>query len=329
MCPVADESLTPATLNPGLLRSLAITCIVAALGYLVAVVWAGHEGMAAALRRAGAATLLMLLALSLVNYLLRFGRWHAYLRLLGASLPLLADLRVYIAGFALTTTPGKVGELVRTVWLQPHGVPTSVSVAAFIAERFLDLLAVLLLACLGLSLHPGGRLLIVAGAACIAIALAALHWPAVSARMLDFLRARGGRLAALGARLRSVLESARACLTLPRLAAGLAVGLVAWGAEALAFGLLLQALGHAVTLPTAISIYGFSMLAGAISSTPGGLGGSEATMVALLSLCGVDLPAAVSATVLIRLATLWFAVLLGVLALALRDRAPRAAGALT
>ncbi len=71
------------------------------------------------------------------------------------------------------------------------------------------------------------------------------------------------------------------------------------------------------------------MLAGAISSLPGGLGGSEATMIALLSLCGVPLPIAISATVLIRLATLWFAVLLGVAALAVRVHANPATAAET
>jgi uncharacterized protein (TIRG00374 family) len=54
---------------------------------------------------------------------------------------------------------------------------------------------------------------------------------------------------------------------------------------------------------------------------PGGLGGSEATMVLLLKACGVPLPMAVSATLVIRVATLWFAVLLGIIALSIRFRA--------
>jgi len=53
------------------------------------------------------------------------------------------------------------------------------------------------------------------------------------------------------------------------------------------------------------------MLAGAVSFMPGGLGGAEAAMTALLVTSNVDMPQAVAATVIIRLATLWFAVLLG------------------
>ena len=57
------------------------------------------------------------------------------------------------------------------------------------------------------------------------------------------------------------------------------------------------------------------MLAGALSFMPGGLGGAEAVMIALLTLNGVPMPVAVAATVFIRLATLWFAVVIGLVAL--------------
>ena len=45
-------------------------------------------------------------------------------------------------------------------------------------------------------------------------------------------------------------------------------------------------------------------------------------MVALLMLHNVPQPQAVAATVLIRLATLWFAVALGVMALSMKRRFP-------
>ena len=63
----------------------------------------------------------------------------------------------------------------------------------------------------------------------------------------------------------------------------------------------------------AVFVYAIAMLAGALSFMPGGLGGAEAAMVALLVWGGASSPEAVAATVLIRLATLWFAVVLGVL----------------
>jgi hypothetical protein len=55
----------------------------------------------------------------------------------------------------------------------------------------------------------------------------------------------------------------------------------------------------------------------------GGLGGSEAAMILLLSACAAPSALAVSATLLIRLTTLWFAVFLGVVALSVRLKNPR------
>ena len=78
------------------------------------------------------------------------------------------------------------------------------------------------------------------------------------------------------------------------------------------WGLLLRL--H-ISLEFAVFIYALSMLVGGLSFLPGGLGSAEAVMIALLILKGMAMPTAVAATVFIRLATLWFAVLIGLLAL--------------
>jgi uncharacterized protein (TIRG00374 family) len=70
-----------------------------------------------------------------------------------------------------------------------------------------------------------------------------------------------------------------------------------------------------MSLSFAIFVCALSMLAGALSFLPGGLGGAEAVMVSLLVLKCMSMPAAIAATVFIRLATLWFAVLIGLVAL--------------
>jgi uncharacterized protein (TIRG00374 family) len=161
----------------------------------------------------------------------------------------------------------------------------------------------------------------------VAVASLVLLMPKIPA--LDALFRGPGRLASLGRRLAEILTLARACLTPRRLLLGFLLGAAAWGAEAFGFGWLLRSLGHPLDLPVAVSIYALSMLAGALSFMPGGLGGSEAAMVLLLKMLGVPLSAAVAATLLIRLATLWFAVLLGIIALLTRSLSPAATGRAT
>jgi uncharacterized protein (TIRG00374 family) len=60
-----------------------------------------------------------------------------------------------------------------------------------------------------------------------------------------------------------------------------------------------------------VFVYALSMLAGALSFMPGGLGGAEGVMVALLLWQGMGNADAVATTILIRLTTLWFAVCIG------------------
>jgi uncharacterized protein (TIRG00374 family) len=68
----------------------------------------------------------------------------------------------------------------------------------------------------------------------------------------------------------------------------------------------------AETLSMAVFVLSFSTVIGAISALPGGLGAAEVSIAAMLTLL-MGLPAedAASATLLIRFATLWFGVSLG------------------
>jgi hypothetical protein len=60
-------------------------------------------------------------------------------------------LVAYLSGFAFTATPRKVGELIRIKYFSRVGVPANISFGAFIYERALDLIVVLLLASLVIS----------------------------------------------------------------------------------------------------------------------------------------------------------------------------------
>jgi uncharacterized protein (TIRG00374 family) len=126
--------------------------------------------------------------------------------------------------------------------------------------------------------------------------------------------------------LRAALEEIRVWMQ-PRdvfVAAGL--GLVAWGASSVAFVYLLDHLGISLPIVRAVGIYPLSMMAGAASMLPGGLGSTEATIVALLSAEGVELSLALLAAVGIRLATLWFAIICGLVSMAASETLTKPCG---
>ena len=301
-------------------RALLLSVLISAIGYLAFSLWGGWHEVVAALAKVGIIGTLIALALSLVNYLLRFVRWQKFLSTLGHAVYWPESLRIYIAGFGLTILPGKAGEAIRSVFLKKHHVTYPESLAAFFSDQLSNLISMILLVSVGLWAYPQAQpVIIVLGGVIIAILLLLQQtkWlRALEATAQRKLPEKAARL--ISSSIDIVLHSKR-CFSLPMLLYGISIGLIAWGAEGLAFYYIMHVLGSDLTLQGALFIYAFSMLVGALSFLPGGLGGTEATMVALLMLHNIPQPQAVAATVLIRLATLWFAVALGVIAMTLPE----------
>lgn len=315
---VAEERLVPAAAAVRRrLRALSLALAAVAVLYLAAVLAAGWSEVAVALGRVGPWHWLGLLALSLVNYACRFARWQHYLTRLGHEVPWRASLAYYLAGLALTITPGKAGETIRSLYLRRHGVGVPHSLAAFVAERFLDLVVIALLASTALlALEvPGGFVL--AAATAVVMGLLTLRTRRL-ARLLALAAQRlpGRRPRAVAGHAAALLAAARDLLAPAPLALGLGLGLVAWTAQGLAFVTILAALGLEVASAQAMGVYAVSLLAGALSFVPGGIGTTEGVMALLLAGLGAGTATLVAAPLISRLTTLWFAVALGLLAAA-------------
>jgi uncharacterized protein (TIRG00374 family) len=254
----------------------------------------------------------IILGLSLVNYLLRFVRWDFYLRRLGYQVPLSANLSIYLAGFGFTTTPGKVGEVVRTVYLKPYGVSYIHGLSAFFVERLVDMISMIIVASLAAYAFESTRWLVVLTFIVTVAFLPMVHSEAIH----NFLeRRRQGfkslRFRSMGEHFLGLLRSSADLLQSGPLYVGLALGLLAWAAEGYGLYIVLERMDVATPFYLAAGIYGVSVLAGVVSFMPGGLGGTELAMGSLLILTGIDSPIAVSAVIICRLATLWFAVAIG------------------
>lgn len=245
------------------------------------------------------------IALSCLSYLARFYRWHRFLAVLGHSVPVLADLRIYLAGFALTLTPAKAGETIRSFYLRPLGVPVPDSLAVFVCERLIDLLVVGGISCLALRAFPAYAWFGLLGFACCVLCALCLRFLAVPALV--------GRLfgRSLGSHLEQAVRPIKRLLAPAGLAVALLPSLVAWSAQGLSLYLVVGALGHPVDPASVIGIYCVAILAGALSFLPGGLGATEGAMVFLLVSTGIPAADAVLASLLARGLTLWLAVVIG------------------
>jgi glycosyltransferase 2 family protein len=271
-------------------------------------------------------------ALALVNYALRYVRWSLYLRTCEIEVPTKVSVLTFLSGFALSVTPGKVGELIKSYLLREScQVPLTRSAPVVVAERVTDLLALLILGIAGVAAYGVARDMVVVGAVILAAGLLVIATPRLAHGAIRvicaprFLRKFAGRL-------RSFYDGLAELLRPVRLTWATALGVVAWLAECIGFALIVSAFpGTDVPVGLATLIYAVTTIAGALSFLPGGLLVTEATMTLFLVQAsrGVDQATAVAATILTRLATLWLAVLIGLIALAvLRRTAPATARAL-
>ncbi|MEM9250058.1 MAG: lysylphosphatidylglycerol synthase transmembrane domain-containing protein [Pseudomonadota bacterium] len=298
---------------------------------LLALFAAGLAGLAAAtgweevmghLAKLGLAQVALLLALSLVNYLGRGIRWHLFTNALGLGTRTTQDIRHFLGGFAMTVTPGRVGELIRLRWIRREtGWPFTRTAPLVLADRASDLAAMGLVLALSLSLMAGG----IAGAVPIVLlalgaAYIATH-PGLLAWLVTRAHAIAGRWSRAFARLRQAARSLTAFAAPRVMLPALTLGLAGWFAEGVALYLLLGWMGADIGLWTAVAIFTFATLAGGLTGAPGGLGGAEAAMIALLQLQGVPFEISLPATAVIRLTTLWFAIVIGLVVFPLAERA--------
>lgn len=307
------ESMTPEKPRPRAVRlplkPLLLVLGVVATAYAAALlVWG--DSPRASLAHLGSWTGLQAGLLCLLNYGLRGLRWRLWMAHYGRHFGPLEGLRLYLAGYAFTPTPGNVGEAVRGLMLARNPLGARQSLAIFGAERLADLLCLLLLCLPALwwALGEGGLVRAAPVSAWLPVLLAAGLLAAVV--VLGTLFHRRRRLLQRFA----WLQEAWHCLALRPLV-WLSLTLLAWAAQGLAVWLICRAFGISPGPLEATGFYALAMVAGALSALPAGLGGTEAVLAALLVGYGASAGAALGITVLTRLLTLWLAVAIGMLAL--------------
>ncbi len=252
---------------------------------------------------------LIALGLALVNYLIRWVRWHYFLRLLSIKADLWTSAVIFVSGLAMAISPGRLGELSKSYFLKEQlDVPVARSSAAVITERFTDVIAVMLLSSWGLFLVPYGWTIfpIVVAAAATMVTFLVSPWGSKKIQLLP-----------IPSKAKSFLSTSREAfqqvLSPKPLALAVILSLMAWLAEGAALWFVLQGLNAPASFGSAVSIYAAATLLGALTLLPGGLVGTEGSMIALLQQLDLSSAEASVATIIIRICTLWFAVGIGIL----------------
>jgi uncharacterized membrane protein YbhN (UPF0104 family) len=301
-------------------RTLVLSFGAGVLVMLVVAMFADFGETFGALRHMHLRWLPLLFLLSLANYVSRFARWEYFLRALGLRIPLRDSMDVFLGGFVFSVTPGKLGELFKSVLLkETHGIAIARTAPVVFAERFSDLGGLLILASLGVYGSRQGGIYWLVGMAMLVALFALLS----SKRLGDLLIALIGRIGPLARRTGAAakaLESSRELLRPRELPLLILFSALCWFWECWALVFAARAFGFELGLFDATFFYSLATLAGALAFLPGGLGVTEGSMALLLVNGGMAAGQAAAATLVVRATTLWFAVGIGFFALIGLDR---------
>jgi len=296
-------------------KKILLSVAIGGLLYLVLTIYADYNQVIKTFINFNWVLLPVLLILSLSNYFLRFYKWDFYLKVINVHLKKVDSFLVFMSGLVMSVTPGKLGELLKSVLVKEISqVPISKTAPVILAERITDFLSLLILSSIGAFIYNFGTEITLGIALLLFLIIALVSNKNLSIYLLTKLE----KIVLLRKYLANIhsayLSSYLLFKPLPLILMTL-LSLCAWGFECLGYYLILLNFNFDPGLLWASFGYSFSTIVGAISMLPGGLGLTEGSLTFLLMQNNVSKDYAVAATFIVRAVTLWFAVLVGIISI--------------
>lgn len=240
-----------------------------------------------------------LIACSFLNYILRAFRWSLLVRQVVRDLSFPFLMVLYLFGFLFSASPGKIGEIFRCYLLSGYSVPYFRSFSIFLFERMSDLVVV---CCFVLFIFAFEYwvyvFFVVAFLSLLVVIIFKIHLLLPIFRWLvHFFEGVQGQLLQV--------------TSFSNLLMALLLGVVAWMMQGFVLFKLLLEFGVELSVLTVVGVYALSLLLGALSMLPGGIGAVELSLVVILIGLGVPEEVAVTCSLLTRVFTLWLSIFVG------------------
>lgn len=266
----------------------------------------------------------LILLLSLGNYFIRFIKWQIYLNSLDIKLKIKRSLIIFFASFVMSVTPGKMGEILKSYLLKEEiGTPVSVSLPIVLAERLTDFISIVLLSIIGAYVFDYGQNIILIIGAFFILLTILISFRKPSLKIINLF----GKIPFVKKHTEKLITAYDSINTLVKfklMIISVFLSCIAWFCECIGLYIVLKLFllesDIQVNVLIATFIYGFSTLVGAIAMLPAGLGATEAMITGLLVSLKIPKNISAASTIIIRVATLWFAVLLGIIAVFIFER---------
>ncbi len=269
--------------------------------------------------------ILIIIGLTLLNILIRFVKWEYFLRRSDIHIPIKHSLLIWFSGLSMIITPGKVGEFFKSQLLKDiDNIPRTNSLMIVFLERFTDVIGLCLLSVIGLltlfrSTFAQQVTILIGISALVIIGVIILAKESLCMRCLAFSK-RLPVIHKYTANISEVYQSSKGLFTFRPLAISILLSVMSWFFECLALYLLLLNFGVDIGISSAMFIFSFSSIFGAVLVLPGGLGAAEGSFLVLLLAENVPRDLASLSVIIFRVFTLFFGVILGLISLTILNK---------
>ena len=288
-----------------------------ALVFLAFSIYADFDNLMNAFREFNWLYFPLILLLTYGNFIIRFFKWEYYRKLLNIELKSKVSFLIFMSTFVMSVTPGKMGELLKSYLVrEENGTPVSRSAPIIIAERLTDFISVVLLCIAGAFVFDYGKNIVLGVGIFFVSCVILISSRKLSLKIISFLE-KLKIFHKVGEKFHEAYESIYTLVKIKPLLIAVSMSIVAWFLECLGLYIILKVYSSFthidVSIMSAVFIYGFSTIIGSIAMLPGGLGLTEASLTGLMVFLKIPKDVSVASTFIIRIATLWFSVVVGII----------------
>jgi len=258
----------------------------------------------------------IILLLTPCGWLVLFLRWNLLLKKSNISLPFGKNFQIYLTGFALGVTPGKIGELIKSqLYKEKFQIPRKTTIPIILVERIYNLIGLVIISFLGILFFEFSSIVIGAGVILIIIGFLFISNKKLFQKLLSLLN----KIKYTKKYAHSISDSYEVVQRSTRgsvLLYSSLLSAVFWIIESMVmYFVFLSFEIDFLSFLQIISMYATSILLGAASFLPDGIGVMEGSLVGLLTLNDIDISTAFTLVISFRIFTLWYGIIAGFISL--------------
>ena len=260
----------------------------------------------------------IILLLIPISWLILYLRWDLLLKHNDVNIPIQKNMEIYFSGFALSITPGKIGELLKSQFLKTKfGVPRKITAPLIIVEKIYHLIGLIIMSILGVYYFDISSYIIIGATIFLGLGLLLLSSKKVFNKFLHFINTIKF-LSKWTVSLSESYDVVKKSLKGKTFIFATGLSALFWFIESVIVFFILKSFEiDTFDFFRITSTYIASIILGVLSFLPEGIGVVEGSLLGMFNSIGIETSLIFTLVVLIRVFTLWSSVIIGLIALKL------------